>query len=394
MEIIVQKYGGTSVNDPQCRMKIAENAKSVINEGFHPVIVVSAMGRYPCPYATDTLLSLVGSDYRDKRSRDLLMSCGEIISTVVVSDCLVRNGINAVPVTGGQAGIRTDDNHTDAEILSIDPLPLMDRISRGEVPVVAGFQGVTSEGEVTTLGRGGSDTSATALAAALHASSVEIYTDVDGIMNADPNVVEGAEIFDTISYSDIYLMASSGAQVIHPRAVRYAQMANIDVSILNIAKPRGSKHTLITGSNSAVNPLFSAVTSISHKTQITVECSDTAQQNDMFDAIARKGINIDMINISNRSCQYITDDVNVEDVVNVLEGLAIPHEIRRGVADVTAIGDRVHSTPGVMAKIINALYSEKIDVFQTSDSGRTISVLVKDTDAKEAVIALYRIMYS
>ena len=189
-------------------------------------------------------------------------------------------------------------------------------------------------------------------------------------------------------------MASSGAKVIHPRAVRYAQMANIDVSILNISKPRGSKHTVITGSNSAVNPLFSAVTSISHKTQISVECSDTAQQNDMFDAIARKGINIDMINISNRSCQYITDDVNVDDVVSVLEGLKIPYELRRGVADVTAIGDRVHSTPGVMAKIINALYSEKIDVFQTSDSGRTISVLVRDTDAKEAVIALYRIMYS
>ena len=394
MEIIVQKYGGTSVNDPAARARIAENARSVINEGFHPVIVVSAMGRYPSAYATDTLLSLVSNSYRDKRARDLLVSCGEIISTVVVAESLVSEGINAVPVTGSQAGIQTDDNFTDAEIVSIDPMPLMDRISRGEIPVVAGFQGASSDGEITTLGRGGSDTTATALGAALKASIVEIYTDVDGIMNADPNVVEGAEIFDTISYSDIYLMASSGAKVIHPKAVRFAQNAGLDVARLNVNKPRSAKHTVITGSNTAFNPLFSAVTSISHKTQISVECSGSAQQNDMFDAIARLSINIDMINISGNRCQYITDEVNTQDIEAVLQKLSIPYEMRHSVADVTAIGDRVHSTPGVMAKIINALYSENIEVFQTSDSGRTISVLVKDDDAAEAVKALYRIMYS
>lgn len=394
MEIIVQKYGGTSVNDPEKRLRIVENAKSVINEGFHPVIVVSAMGRYPSPYATDTLLSLVGSDYRDKRAKDLLISCGEIISTAVVCDCLQRNGINAVPVTGIQAGILTDGSFSEADILSIDPMKLLDRIANGEVPVVAGFQGGTADGEITTLGRGGSDTTATAIGSALKASFVEIYTDVDGIMNADPNVVEGAQIFDTISYSDIYLMASSGANVIHPKAVRFAQMSGTDVHILNINKPRGTKHTVITGSNAGVNPLFSAVTSISKKTQISVECKDPSQQNDMFEAIAKKGFNIDMINISGNKCQFITDTVNAEDISEILRVLDIPSGMLDGMADVTAIGDRVHSTPGVMAKIINALYGEKIEVFQTSDSGRTISVLVKDTDSKQAVVALYRIMYS
>ena len=199
MKIIIQKFGGTSVSKKDKREMVVSKVKKAISDGYFPVLVVSAMGRRGESYATDTLLSLVSDNFKEnnKQGTDLLMSCGEIISTVVMSDCLFEHGIDAVPLTGGQAGILTDNNYSKADFLDVTP-------KKGKVPVVAGFQGRDIEGYFTTLGRGGSDTSAAALGVALKACEVDIYTDVDGIMTADPRIVSTAELIDKISYNEVF----------------------------------------------------------------------------------------------------------------------------------------------------------------------------------------------
>ena len=192
MNIIVQKFGGTSVSTEERRKQVINKIGKAIESGLKPVVVVSAMGRMGEAYATDTLLSLVDNNFKDnnKKAQDLLMCCGEIISSVVLCNDLYKHGITAVPLTGGQAGIITNDVHTDAQAIDVDTHNILKILEEGKVPVVTGFQGVTKDGFFTTLGRGGSDTSACILGVALKAKEIDIYTDVDGIMTADPRMVE------------------------------------------------------------------------------------------------------------------------------------------------------------------------------------------------------------
>ncbi|HON42343.1 MAG TPA: aspartate kinase, partial [Bacillota bacterium] len=215
MGIVVQKFGGTSVANEESRGMLVAKVTEARHDGKDVVVVVSAMGRKPAPYATDTLLDLVGSVCKSApaRERDAIAACGEIISTVVVATALEAAGCPAVSLTGGQAGISTDSNYTDARITKIEPRRILEVLSDGKVAVVAGFQGVTETGDVTTLGRGGSDTTAAALGATLGAEIVEIYTDVEGVMTADPRVVPEARFQDTMSYTDLIEMANQGAKV-------------------------------------------------------------------------------------------------------------------------------------------------------------------------------------
>ncbi|MGL4773598.1 MAG: aspartate kinase, partial [Clostridium sp.] len=182
MKILVQKFGGTSVSSDEKRQRVISKIKSAIEQGFSPVVVVSAMGRKGEPYATDTLLSLIEDEYkeRNKVATDLLMCCGEFISSVIMSDALYKEGINATPLTGGQAGIITNNNFGDAKYIDVKTQNILEALAQNKVPVVTGFQGITEDGFFTTLGRGGSDTSAAILGAALKAEGIEIYTDVDG----------------------------------------------------------------------------------------------------------------------------------------------------------------------------------------------------------------------
>ena len=245
MNIIVQKYGGTSVNTKEKRQNIINNVKEVLSEGCIPVIVVSAMGRYPESYATDTLLGLIGEYKADKRSTDLLSSLGENITTVVVSAELNAAGVKAMPLTGYQAGIVTDENFGEGNILGINPDRLIKNAEEGIVSVVAGFQGMSENGEILTLGRGGSDTTACALGGALNALRVEIFSDVDGVYTTDPKLTRKARLLEHIKYEDIFRLADCGAKVIHPRAVLYAMKANVPVHALNVGKKRGSICTII-----------------------------------------------------------------------------------------------------------------------------------------------------
>ena len=212
MKIVVQKFGGTSLATPEMRNRVVQKIINAKRGGFQPVVVVSAIGRKGDPYATDTLIDVNLKICKDihPREMDLLMSCGVIISSVILANTLKARGYEARAFTGGQAGIITDCNFTEADILEIKPDRILDSIANGRIPVIAGFQGVTGDGDLTTLGRGGSDVTAVALGEALSAFAVEIYSDVDGVMTADPKIVSNASVLSQISYSDILELASKG----------------------------------------------------------------------------------------------------------------------------------------------------------------------------------------
>ncbi|HLQ64876.1 MAG TPA: aspartate kinase, partial [bacterium] len=204
MRVVVQKFGGALLATPAGRVQVADLIAATRQQGTAVVAVVSAIGREGDPYATDTLVRLVrdiGSQV-DPRTLDLLLSTGEVISTALVAHTLVRAGCPAIALTGAQAGIITTDEFNDARILRIDTTRARLHMERGRVPVIAGFQGITPDGEITTLGRGGSDTTAVALGAALGADVVEIYKDVEGIMTADPKLVPAARPIDRITYDE------------------------------------------------------------------------------------------------------------------------------------------------------------------------------------------------
>ncbi len=220
--IIVMKFGGTSIRDDESRTAAVEHIRRHADSGKQVVVVVSAMGRKGEPYATDTLISLLKDigEPVNPAELDSVMSIGEILSSAYFSHLLSQNGLPAQAFTGSQAGILTDDNPGDAEILEINPARIRNVLNAGKIAVVAGFQGATAEGDVRTLGRGGSDTSAVALASALNAEKVEIYSDVDGIANCDPRQISEAAFMDSVSAAQILSMADEGSKVIHPRAIK------------------------------------------------------------------------------------------------------------------------------------------------------------------------------
>jgi len=219
---IVMKFGGTSIRDDESRTAAVEHIRRHADSGKQVVVVVSAMGRKGEPYATDTLISLLKDigEPVNPAELDSVMSLGETLSSAYFSHLLSQNGLPAQAFTGSQAGILTDDNPGDAEILEINPARIRNVLNAGKIAVVAGFQGATAEGDVRTLGRGGSDTSAIALASALNAEKVEIYSDVDGIANCDPRQISEAAFMDSVSAAQILSMADEGSKVIHPRAIK------------------------------------------------------------------------------------------------------------------------------------------------------------------------------
>lgn len=212
MRILVQKFGGTSLSTKEARGHVISHIRRELDNGYRLIVVVSAMGRKGDPYATDTLLDLIasGGGSLPSREQDLLLSCGEIISATMLCSLLQEQSISSVVLTGAQAGFRTDSQFGNARILDMVPTRVLEELQTHDVVVVTGFQGQNQNGDFTTLGRGGSDTSATALGAALHAEMVDIYTDVDGILTADPRIVEDAKQLDYVSYAEICNMAHQG----------------------------------------------------------------------------------------------------------------------------------------------------------------------------------------
>lgn len=230
MNIVVVKFGGTSVATEEGRTKAISHIASLRSEGKNVVAVVSAMGRKGAPYATDTLISLLNKD-SNQDNLDLLVSCGEVISACVFADNLVQKGIDAVAITGGQAGIVTNGIFGRADIFDIDTKHIKAELYEGKVVVVAGFQGVSVRNEVTTLGRGGSDTTAVVLGGFLKAKAVHIFTDVPGIAVIDPRILPEAKFMESVDMQHMYILACWGAGVIHPRAVAEAQKYDFDLFV-------------------------------------------------------------------------------------------------------------------------------------------------------------------
>jgi aspartate kinase len=380
MKTIVQKFGGTSLASKEGRELCAKAVKQRKNEGYNVVVVVSAIGRSGEPYATDTLKELATETFSafSNKDSDLLLSCGELISAVLMVQTIKKIGLKAEALTGFQAGILTDENNGNSNILQIDTSNLLQILDSGTIPVVAGFQGISSSGKITTLGRGGSDTTACALGVALEADFIEVFTDVPGIMSADPNKIPESKLLNEISYLEAFQMANQGANVIHPQAAEFSQNADIPLIIRTAFQERsGTKIYNFTPDN-----VITAVTSKSNITFVQIAGKSITS---VFTLIAESGISADFIDIRPDEITFIIDPVNKDKAAEVLKDFEV--SLSDDFVKISVIGAGMTGQPGVMAKIIE--YLSGIEIYQSTDSHTTISCLVKEKDEIKALQALH-----
>lgn len=399
MQIIVQKFGGTSVATPEGRENVVIKVKEALDKGFSVVVVVSAMGRTGDPYATDTLIGLARGVFKQVKPRelDLIMSCGENISTVIMVQTLKAHNIEASAFTGGQAGIITDHHFSNARIVEIRPDNLWKCLKEGKVAIVAGFQGITSDGEITTLGRGGSDTTGAALGVALKAKLIEIYTDVEGIMTADPRLVPQAKPLPVMTYSEVCEMAHLGAKVVHPRAVEIAMEGRIPLRIRSTFSD--SPGTLICDGapiNNVEIRRDKVVTGLAHngdmalvKLRSSNDINKNGQILDIFQLMADAGISVDMIQVSPFNVAFIIKEDLAEKAVEVLKQLSLELTVEKGYAKVAIVGSGMRGVPGVMAKMAHGLQKGAISVYHSTDSHTNIACLVKSSEMIKALQALH-----
>ncbi|MDF2615280.1 MAG: dapG [Clostridia bacterium] len=393
MNKVVQKFGGTSVATHESRERVVNKIIAAKNQDEFPIVVVSAIGRQGSPYATDTLIDFVNTSAGiiADREYDLLLSCGEIISAVVIATQLCNRGYKAKALTGGQAGIITDGRHRNADLLYTKTDVIESCLEQNIIPVVAGFQGVTVEGEITTLGRGGSDTSASILAMGLKADRIDIYTDVDGIMTADPRVCDKARIIPSLSYNEVFQMADSGAKVIHPRAVEYAMRSNIPLVIKNTFSDEEGTTIVQTTKDAASKEIEHLITSIAHRNdrvQFTVQDTVISDKN-LLDQVAKENISIDLINIFPQYKVFTIDESHKLKLETLLQKNDYKYTLTDGCSKVTVIGERMTGVPGVMARILKAFSKSHIEMLQTSDSLTTIACLIKKESLSDAINALH-----
>ena len=402
MKILVQKFGGTSVVDEKARTAVKDKVQQAIRSGYAPVVVVSAIGRKGAPYATDTLIDFLKNVNLsvNVREQDMLMCCGEIISACIMAATLQKFGFNAMALTGGQAGIITDSQFGAARIKNIKTDDLRHLLESGVIPVICGFQGMTeNHGKFTTLGRGGSDVTAAALgvAAALHADRCQIYTDVEGVMTADPRIVKDATILHKISYAEVAQMAQQGAKVIHPRAVEIAMRRNIPLVVKSTFSD--APGTLITSDisgleveNSVTERRISGVTYLKDLVQFRVQLDtkDASSGRILFEDLAAAGISVSCLNLSEISSMFAVFSADAEKTVAVLDEAGFAYTVNKNCAKVSVVFAAVRGFPGLMAKFVSALADNKINILQTVDSDTTISAIVKEEHICEAVTALHK----
>lgn len=402
MKIIVQKFGGTSVATEEARIAVKDKVQQAIRNGYSPVVVVSAMGRKGAPYATDTLIGVLKEANLsvNVREMDVMMCCGEIISSCVMAATLQKFGINATALTGGQAGIITDSTFGAARIKTIKTSNLMHLLESGIIPVVCGFQGVTeNNGRLTTLGRGGSDTTGVALGAALKSDFVEIYTDVEGIMTADPRVVKETHIMDTVSYAEVCQMAINGAKVIHPRAVEIAMRNNIPVYVKStFSDAPGTLITNIADTTGGIGDAAfagSVASGIAHEAGISQYVVQLDPQHleagkMLFEDLANAGISVGCLNLSDKEAKFCVFHADEERTTQLLDSSETIYTLNKGCGKVTVVGSAMGGIPGVMATFVTALVSNGIPILQSMDSDITISAIVPEEKVSCAVNALHK----
>lgn len=440
MRIRVLKFGGTSVDTHEHRLMAARKVIQCIEAGARPVVVVSAIGRRGAPYATDTLVELLTAIDPTippaPRERDLMMACGEIISTVIMAQTLRTLGYAAVALTGNQAGIITDNEFGNARILEIHPETILRCLERGWIPVVAGFQGITrpdevfTDGSITTLGRGGSDTTAAALGAALRAEAVEIYTDVNGVKTADPDFVPDAPTLPEITYEEVAEIAHQGARVLHPRAAEIAMDYGIPLWVKCtftdeegtrvVADANGQRRITGVMHTGKLSYLSFYIPYPEHKAQLELE---------VYRLMARLGVNLQGIGVDEEGFGFAFPREHWHAVRNTLDGLIIPLgtpswfylfqfgdtpsqvcQIQRDMLHKAGLGERIRTVPitiaegctmvsliahgyshqpGIFAELHRTLAEVGIPIWQTADSELSLSCIIPESEVEKAVRVLH-----
>jgi aspartate kinase len=397
MALVVQKFGGTSVGDTERIRAVADHVARTKRAGDDVVVVVSAMGK-----STDELLRLARdvADEAPPREMDMLLTAGERISMSLLCMALADLGVQAVSFTGSQAGIITDTEHTRAKILEVRPDRLRKAISQGTVPVVAGFQGVSTERDVTTLGRGGSDVTAVALAAALDADVCEIYTDVTGVFSADPRVVPTAKRLSRVSFEEMLEMAATGGRVLMLRSVEFARNHHVPLHVRSSFTWEPGTW-VVEEEPDMEQAIVSAVTHDVSEAKVTVigvpDRPGVAAR--LFRALADRGINVDMIvqNVSEAGSTDISFTVPRSDLETATQ-VARSLEAELGfssvttdgsIARVSVIGAGMKSYPGVTATMFETLAGEGINIEMISTSSIRISCVVDESDVERAMMALH-----
>ena len=404
MAFVVKKFGGSSVATPEKIFHLVDRVLSEKKPDDKIVIVVSAMGD-----TTDDLLTLAGriTDRMPKREMDMLLATGEQVSIALLASAFMERGQKAISFTGFQAGIRTNASFTKASILEVNAERVKKALDEGNVVIVAGFQGITDEGDITTLGRGGSDTTAVAVAAGLKADICEIYTDVDGVYTADPRVVPNAIKLKEITFGEMLELARLGAGVMQPRAVEYGELTGTDIHVRSTFN--AVEGTIIRGEYTDMEEkkfIIRGVASDSNVAKIAVrgvpDVPGVAYQ--IFDSLAKENVAVDMIVQSASSVKEKNDIVftvtktDMADTVGVLDQLKDKIgfdrvDVEANVAKVSIVGAGMLGNPGVAARMFGALASENINLDVISTSEITISCLIAKEDEKKAVNVVHRFFF-
>lgn len=390
--IVVQKFGGTSLNNQKNRVKVAEHIKKCKDDGNVPVVIVSAAGRLGDHYSTDTLLSLLKetSSRNLPREQDLMLSCGEIISACLLVYTLADKNIKASVLTGAQAGIITDGKFNNSRAIYLDPQSILQLLKQNIVPVIAGYQGISVAGEVTTLGRGGSDTSAALIASVLQAGSIEIYSDVDGVMTADPRLVKDPEVIDKLDFEDLFELSIQGARIIHPRAAEIAKNAGIPIKVKSTFSGvhKTTIHTVKTD-----RPIVAIVNrdNIAYVKIISSDPVSYQRALKVFSYLSKENISVDFIDIRPEAITFVVDEFMIFQVSEILSEKNIDNQISLEYSMISVVGAGMTGLPGIMSKIVETLQREEVNILQTTDSHSSISILISKDQEHKAVNALHSV---
>lgn len=401
-KIIVQKFGGTSVGDTDKIKKVASTVIREKNLGNDVVVVVSAMG-----HTTDYLVKMATDISKTPSSRemDMLLSTGEGVSIALLAMAIQAQGYDAVSLNAMQIGIMTEKVHSKARIVDIKTDKLRKNLDKGKIIIVAGFQGVTEDGEITTLGRGGSDTSAVALAAALNADRCDIYTDVEGVYTTDPRIVPNASKINEISYDEMLELARVGANVLHPRAVETAKQFGVSLRVRSSFKLE-DLGTLIIGVEDMeiYKPVTGVATDLSQVRIVLCDVPDVpGNAAKLFDKLAEANISVDMIiqsyakkDTRTNDIAFTIDDADLEKTRTVLENLskelnAGEIQIDEDIAKVSIVGAGMIDRPGIAADMFKTLAKKNVNIKMISTSEIKISCLVDKENANTALKALHEV---
>ena len=396
-KLIVKKFGGTSVADVKRIEAVADNIESEIHAGNKVIVVLSAMGD-----STDDLIKLAKeiSPEPDLREYDALVSTGEQISVALLAIALLKRGIKGKSYTAYQLGIKTNSSHSRARILDVEVSKITSELNEGVVPVITGFQGMNKSGDITTLGRGGSDTTGVALAAALHADECQIYTDVDGIFTTDPRVYDKARLLKQVSFEEMLELSSAGAKVLQLRAVEYASKFNLPIRVLSSFNE--GEGTLVQEEKDIMErPIVSGISSTDSEAKLTIrgvpDIPGVAAK--ILSPISDAGIEVDVIvqNIGADNTTDFTFTVDKDDTKqaeeilqktsNTLGGGLI--EVDDDIAKISIVGRGMRAHAGVASKMFQALAKSEINISMITTSEIKISVVIKRSEMTEAVKSLH-----